>query len=315
MIRKMAAHASELLTARERIGLLGNVAALLGSGTLNGGDYLAIVGTLAQDPEPLVVNAAVSELRRVQMAFVPTELDEPFNAWVRKTLGPALDRFGIEKKPGESEVVALVRPRLLSWLGRAGRKDVLQHALKLAEAYMSDTTSIDPSLVGPALRLAAKQGDRELFETYKKHFEAARSPVDREQFLIALGAFQSPELRRAALAYAKEDTIRPNEIFTVGQGMSGDIGGRDLVFSWFTENYDFILERVPPMFTSFSPFVASGCSAERLQAATEFFNQASRNTPGVTKTLSRVSEQVNECVDLRTREGKAVAQFLTAEAG
>lgn len=314
IIRKMATHASELLSPRERIGLLGNVSALLDAGLLSGGDYLAILGTLANDPEALVVNAAVGELGQVQMAFVPAELEEPFNAWVRRTLGPALDRFGIEKKPGESEVVDLVRPRLISWLGRAGREDVLQASRKMAEAYMNDTTAVDPSLVGPALRLAAQQGDQKLFDAYKKHFEAARSPVDREQFLVALGAFQRPELRQAALAYAKEGPVRPNEVFSIGQAMSSDIAGRDLIFSWFTENYDFIMARIPPMFASFAPSIANGCSQERLKTATEFFSQPSRHTPGVAKTLSQVSEQVNQCVTLRAREGKAVAQFLTTDA-
>lgn len=310
MLRNMAAQAGELLTPRERIGLLGNVGALLLSGHLGGGDYLEVVGQLASDPEPMVVRAVLGELGRVQLAFVPEDLEASFDAWVRATLGLALDRFGFEKTPGESETVALVRPQLIFWLGSAGREDVLERCRTLAEAYMKDSTSIDPGLVSPALSLAAHRGDRELFEAYRKHFEAARTPTEREQFLLALGAFQHPELRRAALAYAKEGPLRPNEIFSIGGAMATDVKGRDLVFSWFTENYDYIMGRIPPMFASFSPMIARGCSAERLQAATEFFGQPARSTPGIEKTLRQVQEGVKGCLELREREGAAVAEYL-----
>jgi hypothetical protein len=77
-----------------------------------------------------------------------------------------------------------------------------------------------------------------------------------------------------------------------------------------TTNYDDIMSRLPPMFAQYMPFIASGCSAERLAAAQEFFGDPKRTSPGAEKNLAKVADQVSDCVSLREREGDAVAEYL-----
>ncbi len=307
-LRHLAANAGELLTRRERVELVGNLSALLAAGSLAGDGYLRLLGELAGDPDPTVVNTLIGALRAVKMAFVPEDLEEPFAAYVRRTLGPALERFGRERAPGEPEAVSLVRPALWVWLGREGRDpEVLAAAATLARAYLHGE-AVDPSLAGVALDLAAIGGGRELFDEYKKRFESAEAPTERQRFLGALGAFDDPELRRAAYDYALEGPLRPNEIFTVGS--ANDAAGRDLGFRWMTESWDQLMERIPPAFASFMPFFASGCSAERLEKARAFFAEPEHQGPATAKQLAQVGEQVADCVRLREREGEAVARYL-----
>ena len=65
-------------------------------------------------------------LETTRTAFVPDDLSKPFAAYVQRTLRPALDRFGIDKRSGESEDVSLLRPTLVEWLGKYGMdQDVL----------------------------------------------------------------------------------------------------------------------------------------------------------------------------------------------
>ena len=73
-----------------------------------------------------------------------------------------------------------------------------------------------------------------------------------------------------------------------------------------------MMERLPPAFASFMPFFASGCSAERLAEAREFFAQPEHRGPATDKQLAQVGEQVADCVRLREREGEAVARYLRA---
>ena len=312
-LRHLVEHAGELLTRGERVELIGNLSALLAAGKLSGDGYLELLGELAGDGDPTVVNTLARALGAVKMAFVPEELEEPFAAYVRRTLGPALARFGLERADGEPEAVSLVRPVLWAWLGREGRDPaVLAAAARLARAELTGDglPAVDPSLAGVALELAAVGGGRELFDEYKKRFESAGSPTERARFLDALGAFDSPELRRAAYDYALAGPLRPNEIFDVGRAMSNDAAGRDLGFRWLTESWDELMGRVPPVFASFMPFFASGCSAERLAEARAFFAQPEHRGPATGKQLAQVAEQVEDCVRLRAREGEAVARFL-----
>jgi alanyl aminopeptidase len=169
-----------------------------------------------------------------------------------------------------------------------------------------------PALVPVVIRLAAHDGDRTLYEDYRKRAENAANPGLRQQFLGALGSFRDPELRAATLRYSAESSIRPNEIFAVTGGIMETEAGREALYRWITGNYDAITGRLPQEFASFLPFIASGCSSDRLAAARVFFSEPEHQAPGIERQMAKVSDQVTECVDLREREGAAVARYLEA---
>jgi len=315
MLLAIAAAAPRALEPEERIAFLGNTAALLDAGTVGGDTYLQVLNAFADDANPDVVAAVVGNLGKVRQAFVPDALRGPFAVYVRRTLGPALERFGMEPRAGEPEAVALFRPQLLGWLGDEGNDPrVVAYANRLADAYLQDPASVDPSLAGVALGLTAKHGDAALFDTFRQRFEASTSPAQRERFLNALGAFDAPAVQAKALAYALEGPVRPTELFEIPGGVIDSPGGEDRVFGWFLDHYDAFASRMPPEFVAFLPFVASGCSAERLERAREFFSQPDHRVDGTDVQLAKVSQQVSDCVHLRQREGAAVAGYLRSLA-
>ena len=306
----LAQHASSVLTSRERVELIGNVSALLAAGSLSGDRYLEVLAELANDPDPLVISSLINALGAVKVAFVPGDLEEVFAAYVRRTLGPAMKRFGLKRVAGEAEAVSLVRPRLFAWLGREGRDpSVLAASRALAESVMAGK-GVDPSLTGVVLQLAAIEGDRKLFDEYVERLENAPAPAERRRYLGALGAFASVELREAMFHYTLAGPLRPNEIFSPLRGAGTDAAGRDMTYRWMTENYDALVQRMPPQFASFMPFFAGGCSGERLESAKVFFADPKHSVESTAKQLAQVAEQVGDCVSLREREGAAVAEYL-----
>src|SRR5262249_37263471 len=151
---------------------------------------------------------------------VSDDLRPSFAVYVRRTLAPMAKRFGLEKKPDESEVVSLVRPGLFAWLGDDGNDPAaLSLADRLAAGYMKETDSIDPSLAGTSLRLHALNGDRALFDRYCREFEGAKTPAGRQRYLGGLGAFRDPALQDAALEYALHGPVRVNEIRNITGGI------------------------------------------------------------------------------------------------
>jgi len=86
--------------------------------------------------------------------------------------------------------------------------------------------------------------------------------------------------------------------------------GHDLVFNWMMESYDGIASRMPPMMMAYMPYMASGCSEERLAVARAFFAEPEHNVDGTDRNLEKVAEITGVCVDLREREGAKVADYL-----
>jgi alanyl aminopeptidase len=311
MMAKMAENPEATMDRRERATFLGNVRALLNAGQLSGGDYLTILGSYATAPQPEIVTAVLNDLGSIEMAFITTDLDEAFAHYVRSMVGPSLDRYGIEKQDGEAEAISLLRPRLLGWLGNDGQDPkVRQHCQQLAKQYLADPNSIDASLAGVALRISAIGGDRGLFESYKTRFEQSQVPAERDRYLSAMGSFTDEALQDEALLYLFSGKVRPTEMFNLIGGISDTAAGRDKLYKWITDNYDVITSAIPPEFAAYMPQFASGCSSERLAAARQFFSEPEHNVDGTDNQLSKVSDRVMDCVNLREREGAAVADYL-----
>jgi alanyl aminopeptidase len=311
VLQALADGGERTLSARERVGFIGNASALLDAGVLRGDAYLRLLRPFARDAEPEVVSAVVASMQKVKQAFVVPEVESSFAAYLRGVLGPALERIGRERRPGETESVSVLRPQLLLWLGRDGHDPAaLAQGAAIARAFLADPQAADPSLVGTALQLAALGGDRVLFDEYRKRIEAAKVPADRQRFLGALGYFRDPALMDEALRYSLTASVRPQELFAVPFGIGSTVAHQARPYQFMVENFDAIRARIPPMFLVFMPHFAGGCSAERAASARAFFADPKHAAPGMEKEIAKMSEAVADCAALRAREGAAVETFL-----
>jgi len=314
-LSRITGDSPDLLSAGERMDLAGNLSALLGAGLLHGGGLLAALEKLAADPEPMVVGAVLDHLDDLEDAFVPRELEGRWAAYRRRALRPALDRIGMRPRPGESDTAALVRPRLLRRLGGAGQDpDVRRFAREQAAAFLEDPRAVPPSIAPVCLALSAMESDAARFEDLTRRFETAKTPTERSLYLQALSMFRDPGLVDRALHYAFTGPLRTNELFVIPRGVGQTAEGRERLWRWMTENYSRLGERLPPEFMGFMPFLASGCSAERLDAARSFFADPAHRGPGTDRTLGRVAARVEGCLSLRSREGEDVRRFLEQPA-
>ncbi len=312
MLANLAENSQKYLNAEERIGLLRNLSALLDAGEMSGGNYLKTLNSFVGDPEPVVIDNLISGLGKVKDAFAPDDLKKEFAAYVNRILKPALDRFGLEAKPGESEEVSLLRPSLISWLADEGENEQIQIYLTgLAKKYLNEPASIDPSLAGLAVNTYAKDGDIKLFEDFKNRFEIAQAPAVRARFLRAMGNFEDPEIIKTALEYSLQAKLSAQEVMSIPYSVSGGSEKKEMmIFDWMMENYDIIAKRIPKTALPGMARFGGGCSLEKLQRAREFFTHESRILEETEMILARVTSQVNDCVNLREREGASVTAFL-----
>jgi aminopeptidase N len=306
------ASASGSLEPGEKIGYLGNLSALMDAGVVSGGDYLKALSNFAGDKDANVISAVIAGLGKVQGAFVPDELSNQYAIYVRNTLSPALEQFGLEPKDGEEEAITRVRPQLMGMMVVSGHDEPTQkHCEEIARKYLADPQSVDASTIGIAIQVSALRGHRDMFDEYRKRFEAAEKPAERSRFLSALGQFRDPKLRDEALLYAFDGPLRPQELFTIPGGVASESdASQEYIFTWLQKNYETITAKMPPMFKTFLPYFAGGCSGELLEEANQFFMDSTRYVKGVERQLGRISDQVNDCVGLREREGPAVAAYL-----
>lgn len=316
MLVYLAGHAQILLSARERVGLIDQLAALLEGGQLDARTYLQALEGFAGDPQPEVLLALVAALGAIGENFAAESaaLEAPFAGYVRRMLAPALERYGLVRDPAEAETVSLLRPKLIERLGIKGQDPrVGVFADSLAQAYGRDPAAVDPALAGAALRVAAARGDRARFEEFRGRFEAAVLPVERAQYLDALGRFAEVQAVEAVLEYVLKGPLRPQEYLEVPFTLADRTPrNRDHIFAWMQEHYAAIAGHIAPEDAAYLPWLADGASPARLEAAQQFFADPARAPAGTVVELEKVAEQVHQRLELRAREGQAVSVYLDA---
>ena len=316
MLHQLAESGGDILAPLERVEYLGNASALLDAGIIHGDDFVRLNGKFADDKDPEVVSALADNVNLVRFIFVTRDLADPYAAYVRKTLGPALARIGMTRKPGEPDGVSSARADLLVTLGDYGKDPaVLAYADSLAKQHIAAPGSVDPTLIGASLELSALHGDEARFEDYKKRFETAKIPAERARYLSALGYFRDPKIKDEAMRYALEGPLRPQEIFTIPGNLGAAIEYEGLAYQWMTENFGTISSKVPPMYLVYMPNFARGCYRERLEAAKKFFADPQHTVAGWELEMAKVADQVSDCAGLRQREGQVVASYLTQLVG
>ncbi len=316
MLQTLAGNALQNLDTRERMGFIDDAGGLLQAGILHGDVFLRLLGRFSDDPDAQVLNALLERIDGVRQAFITPPLAPAFGRYVRATLAPALKRHGLRRKPGEDELVSLARSGLMRRLADYGGDEaVLSYADSLATRYLADPASVDPSLVGTALDLSAMRGDPMRFDAYRRRFETAQSPTDRSRFLDAMGWFRDPKLVDQALDYILTGPLRPQELFTIPQGIGQSIQYEGRPWAWVMGHYDAIVSRLPEMFRVYMPYFAAGCSSERLDEARAYFEDPKHQTPGWDREFAKMAEGVTDCVSLREREGAAVAAYLNEAMG
>ncbi len=301
------------LSVLERREFLGNAAALTDAGVLRGDDALDVLVGFGGDPAAEVTTGLLAGLSKFRNTFSSPETDEALAQLGRHLLRPALDRIGLEERPGEPETDTALRPPLVRALGSwAADEEVAAHCRRRVDEYLVGAWPADPGLLGTQLWIAARDGDAARWEAYRDRFETASVPADRSRFLSALGGFTDPALRERSLAYIFEGPLQMQELFSIPVSMNDGAETADFLLDWYLDQWGRWEERLPRASLAQIASAGGGCSQERLRRVEEFFAQPEHDVPGLERRLGRVREQVGDCLALRDREGERVAEWLAA---
>lgn len=302
-------NAERILDEAERVGLVHDLTALLQGGSISADLFLDFTARCAKDSQPEVVNAVLDGWQVIRAPLVAPDLEDEFAIYVRDGLHPAVERWGLLPRPGEAESVTLLRPSILTWLTRDGHDPRVQAlADSLTDLYLAGS-ECPPSLIQTVLEISAREGSVALFERFRDSFQEG-DPQQRRSLLSAMGEFRRPEAVEAALRFAMEGPLRPNERTSIPSSLSEDPELQDRVYRWMKETYDEMADEIPPDRMARMPRYVRGCSVETLADAREFFSHSSRQPAGTDVELRKAEDAVHACVSLRMREAEAAGDYL-----
>jgi alanyl aminopeptidase len=313
LLPKLLAAADRELTLAERVGLIHDVDALAVGGALPMAQALALVPRFAGDPSRAIVEATIVIAEDTRERHLLSEdLRGPYARFVSKVYGARASELGFAAKAGEDDDTRLLRVNLVPFVAREGEEPELRaEARRLALAWLDDRSALDADMVGSVLGVAARHGDRALFERFRDAARTAPSRRDRGRLYGALGGLGDPAVVREALALVLEPSLDARETDAIlYAALKNDAGARPL-WEFVKENYDAILARMPREATEVMPFFGGGvCEAAQPKDVEAFFAARIQKLPGGPRNLAQTLESIDLCVAARAAQESSVRDFL-----
>ena len=301
------------LTPPERISLIGDEWAQVRSNKAPVGDYLNLAAAIKADPNAPVVSTSLGGVDAIMARVAATpEENTAFAAWMRRTFAPELVKLG-PSSPGDSPNTRQLRSLLFGVLGYYAKDPaVLAQAAKIAQEYIDNPTSVDPTLGQTALSIAARNGDSALFDQLQKIYETSTNPDYQENALHLLAQFENPVLVKRALDYAVSGKVRNQDVaiqLSIGLQVAAN---RDLTWNYIKANWDKVQAQLT---TNMGGYLVNStadfCSTEARDDVENFFS--THKVPATDSILKHAIERINGCIEFRSLQEPNLKQWLAAQ--
>ncbi len=304
------------LTPTERISLAGDEWAQVRANQATVGDYLDLVEALKDDQNAEVIASGVSGPISTIYDDVATNSQEraKLAAWVRKTFGPAYAKLGAPL-PGATPNEQQLRAHLFGLLGYIGEDpEVLKEAQEIANQYLQNPASVNPTLAQTALAVAAEKGNSDLYDKLQNVYETSANPEFQEGALRMLAEFQNPSLEERSLNYTVSGKVRNQDAAIQFAIALQDPDTRERAWPFIKGHWDQVHALLTPeMGEILVRSTGSFCSAAAKDDVQTFF--ASHPVEAADVSVKHALEHIDGCIALRSAQGANLEKWLAEHAG
>jgi alanyl aminopeptidase len=330
------------LDPRERLSLANNVRAMVGAGTADARDVLALLPRFANDDERLVAIEPIGLVAHVVDDLADAEYRADARAWAGTLYARRFQRLGWTARRGERGDDRLLRRDLASFMARIARDPaVLARASQLGQAYVGRGTgrsadgqlhpeAVQAELLGvvtiaavndlhqppcprgqtcEANALSAEQVA--FFDHVLGLAVASDDGTVRTRLFAALASAETPTLAERALDLTLDPRLRVNEL-GIPMGIQAETPeGRRRALSWVSGHLPALRERLATTRLGYVPWTFGGlCTVEERTAVSSLFAPVIAEWPGGPRNLAGTLEAISMCIARRERQLPAVNWFF-----
>jgi aminopeptidase N len=308
--------ALDKLSVQDKIGLIGDAAALAVSGDGTTAGVLAFLEGFSNEDNYLVWSEVLSSLGKIRSVFSDDkELSEGLRKYTLKLVTAATDKVGWEFGPHDDYLKGQLRALLLLTAGLAGHEGVVAEATKRFDAFVAgDKKAIHPSLRGAVYKIGIKNGGKPAYEAIKNEYLTTTSIDGREITLQSLGKVQTAELAQEYLKFGFSGKVAIQDVHSVGVSLANNAKVRNEVWEYIKANWDMIFERLSGNMVVLERFVRmclqKYASYEVEKDIEKFF--ADKDNTGYDRGLAVVSDTIKGNARYRESDGEIIREWLSA---
>ncbi|HEV7555257.1 MAG TPA: M1 family aminopeptidase [Kofleriaceae bacterium] len=313
LLGQLLAH-TKSLTLAERVGLVGDVNALVDSGEVPADVALQLVADLAKDGSQYLVSQSIKIVVGIDEMF-DDKLRPNYVRFVNKLFAARAKAVGWQSRPGEDDNAKQLRPQLLAVVANYGHdKALIAKATELTWKWLDDHKAIQPELVNATLGIAGRYGDQKLFDRMHAEAKATKDRDVRGRLLDAMRQFLDPKIVEKAWTIAVSDEFEIREAFRFVYVGYDDPKLREAAYAFTEAHFDEVANKLP---SSWRYGLAYGfsrlCDKARKPEIEKFFKARVEAFEGGPRVYQQELEQLELCDARKRARTPGVEAFLKTQ--
>ncbi|BDD59143.1 hypothetical protein MAP00_004376 [Monascus purpureus] len=307
----------DLLSTEDKIGLIGDAAALAVSGDSTTSALLALLEGFKGEENYLVWSQIASSVGHLRSVFSQNEpVTTGLKRFALKLVSPAVEKIGWEFNTGEDYLTAQLRKLLIAMAGNAGHESVIAEARRRFELWATgqDETAVHTNLRSAIFSINISEGGRAEFNSVKEEYFKTDSVDGKEICLVALGRTKDAGLVRDYLDFVFSDRVAVQDVHNAAASLAANSKVRHLLWDYMKENWDSVVARLSANSVVTDRFVRLGLSKfadHAVEADIASFFQ-DKDTSGYDRGLVIVSDNIRTNARYKERDEKLVLEWLQA---
>src|SRR5256885_6524207 len=177
-----------------------------------------------------------------------------------------------EAPAGESEETRLIRASVLVDLGVLGADPkIISGAREVADRYLSDPTSVNPTIATRAVTIASTFGDAALFDRLMSLYEKTDNPSLKNSYLFSLTNFRDPKLISRAIDYAFSGKVRSQNLPGFLASLEFNPYARDMAWTAVKAHWGDLQRDIPTAMGGLAGALGGYCDAAAKKDIETFF--------------------------------------------
>jgi aminopeptidase N len=193
----------------DRIALLDDQWALVGSGEASLQNFLALASSMGADRDARAWQQIVRALAIIEYAERGSPGHEAFTAYARALIKPVADELGWDAAPQETPDVSDLRDTLLHDLSRWGDQTTIDEARRRFAAFVQDPHSLSADAQTTLLTIVGQNADAATFAQLHALAKGAKDDTFMERCYLALARVRDADLARQVVQIALSDELPP----------------------------------------------------------------------------------------------------------
>lgn len=311
ILRALAPHVEDVLSAPERVTLIGDEWALVRANRHTAADYLTLAAGYGREPVSAVLGDVTGRLGFIHEYLTTDATRGRFETFVRTMLRPLFGQVGFAAAASDNDDRRALRAVVVSALGTiANDGDVVRQSRAALDRSLAGGPALDPTVRESVVRIAAQHGDERLYDALAAAAARATSPGERSLYFLAPAAFRDPRIIDRALQRALSSDVRTQDTARYLASFFDNPVARPRAWSFVKSRWTALEPklRIYNAGATLTRALDTFCDSATRDDIRTFFDM--HRLPGVAGALNQTVERINNCIDVRERQVTPVSDWL-----